>query len=349
MLRNRWMSAGWLVGSVVLFFALSAALAEGRAAEPGFVVLGDMPYGESAQAGSCYRRLIEAINAIRPAFSVHVGDIKSGSTSCADEALLRQRDNFALFAHPLLYTPGDNEWTDCHRASNGGYSPTERLGRLRNLFFEGRRSLGMAPTPGASQSELSPDFAEYVENRIWEQGVLLFVTVHVVGSNNGLASPAPDARLEFEHRERANRAWLELAFRRAAAMDAGGVVLFMQADPFATRSADEDFPAGSGFRGVFAGTLLPLAKAWGRPVLLVHGDEHRLRIDRPFRLSGQPLDNVFRIEVPGDRDMRALHVRWQGDGDPPFVVEAVAPGHAAGSAADVNGTLCGTPPEGPRP
>lgn len=312
------------VGRAALLLLLCGARAEGRAAEVDFVALGDMPYGESAQVEARYHRLIEAINALRPAFSVHVGDIKSGGTSCSDEALLRQRDNFARFAHPLLYTPGDNEWTDCHRVSNGGYSPTERLGRLRRLFFEGGRSLGAAPSPGTSQAETSPEFAEYVENRIWEQGGLLFLTLHVVGSNNGLASPATDARVEFERRQLANRAWLELAFRRAAAMDAAGVVLFMQADPFAARTLDEDFPVGSGFRGVFADVLLPLAGAWGRPVLLVHGDEHRVRIDQPFRLAGRPLGNVFRIEVPGDRDMRALHVRWRG-GDRPFVVEAVAP------------------------
>ena len=29
------------------------------------------------------------------------------------------------------YTPGDNEWTDCHRPAAGGYVPTERLARLR--------------------------------------------------------------------------------------------------------------------------------------------------------------------------------------------------------------------------
>ena len=34
---------------------------------------------------------------------------------------------FPAVADPVVYTPGDNEWTDCHRASAGGYLPTERL------------------------------------------------------------------------------------------------------------------------------------------------------------------------------------------------------------------------------
>ena len=40
-----------------------------------------------------------------------------------------------MFADPLVYTPGDNEWTDCHRTSNGGYTPTERLDVIRTTFF----------------------------------------------------------------------------------------------------------------------------------------------------------------------------------------------------------------------
>jgi hypothetical protein len=30
--------------------------------------------------------------------------------------------NFAAFQAPLVYVPGDNEWTDCDRASNGSYN-----------------------------------------------------------------------------------------------------------------------------------------------------------------------------------------------------------------------------------
>jgi hypothetical protein len=300
------------------------ALAVDAAAE-GFVVLGDMPYGESVEVETRYHRLIDAINAADPAFSVHVGDIKSGGTSCADTALLRQRDNFARFSHALVYTPGDNEWTDCHRSSNGAFSPTERLSRLRELFFERGRALGRMPAPGVSQSEVSPEFAEFVENRRWEQGGVVFVTLHVVGSNNGLQSPAADAREEFERRDRADRAWLDLAFRKAREADSRAVVVFMQGDPFASRVQHDDFPAASGFRGVFAETLLPLARAWGRPVLVVHGDEHRLRNDRPFRLDGERLGNVYRVEVPGDGDMRALRIRWRDDAEPPFVVEPLAP------------------------
>ena len=38
----------------------------------------------------------------------------------------------------MIYVPGDNEWTDCHRANNGGYDPLERLAFLRAMFYPGR-------------------------------------------------------------------------------------------------------------------------------------------------------------------------------------------------------------------
>src|SRR3712207_9494370 len=48
---------------------------------------------------------------------VHVGDIKKGSTVCSDAYFVFVRDAFETFEDPVVYTPGDNEWTDCHRRS----------------------------------------------------------------------------------------------------------------------------------------------------------------------------------------------------------------------------------------
>ena len=56
-------------------------------------------------------------------------------------ALPALRDAFDDFKDPLVYTPGDNEWTDCHRTNNGSYLPTERLAKLRELFY---------PAPGVT-------------------------------------------------------------------------------------------------------------------------------------------------------------------------------------------------------
>src|SRR4028118_2004887 len=66
-------------------------------------------------------------------------DIKSGNSPCTDELFLREKERFEDSASPLVYVPGDNEWTDCERT---GYDPIERLERLREIFFEGEESLG---------------------------------------------------------------------------------------------------------------------------------------------------------------------------------------------------------------
>ena len=48
-----------------------------------FVALGDMPYSLPGDYVK-FDRLIAAINARKPSFSIHVGDIKSGSSQCSD-------------------------------------------------------------------------------------------------------------------------------------------------------------------------------------------------------------------------------------------------------------------------
>jgi hypothetical protein len=67
----------------------------------------------------------------------------------------RHRADFDALEDPLVYTPGDNEWTDCHRANNGGYTPTERLDTLREVFFDRPGwSLGHHPKRLSAQRRL---------------------------------------------------------------------------------------------------------------------------------------------------------------------------------------------------
>lgn len=98
-----------------------------------FAAIGDLPYRESDYPE--FEELIEAINSQGVVFTVHVGDIKSGSSPCSDENILAVAGFFQSFTNPLIYTPGDNEWTDCHRELAGNYDPLERLEFLRQHFF----------------------------------------------------------------------------------------------------------------------------------------------------------------------------------------------------------------------
>src|SRR3989344_254193 len=54
-----------------------------------------------------------------------------GFPPCADATF---QDRFGLAQkskHPFIFTPGDNDWTDCYRAKPRTYEPLERLAKLR--------------------------------------------------------------------------------------------------------------------------------------------------------------------------------------------------------------------------
>src|SRR5262245_9671897 len=208
-----------------------------------FMAIGDMPYSLPADI-SRFERLIARINALQPAFSVHVGDFKNGSTPCSDERFQLAFDLFARFEQPLIYTPGDNEWTDCHRADNGRFDPLERLAKIRAMFFaHPQSSLGRRRLDVTTQAA-EPQFAKYVENVRWERAGVVLATLHVVGSNNNLQRDRAAVN-EYIERNAANLAWIEAAFSRARAINAKGVVLAFQAHPrFEREPPDTDQRSG---------------------------------------------------------------------------------------------------------
>lgn len=284
--------------------ATALAIAGAARAEPfSFIALGDAPYGKPEEVYPTYRTLIEAVNARNPRLVIHIGDIKSGSTPCSDQMLADGLDFMNSFEAPLLYTPGDNEWTDCHREAAGGFDPLERLAHLRRTFFgEGTTTFGRNPAPVVSQAA-----AGYPENaRLLQDGVM-FVTAHVVGSNNNFEVRDPAAVAEFFARDAANVAWLSEGFAAAAEQGAGALVLAIQADMFEFDWAEfgpEGWLRHSGFR-TFGEALRAEAAAFGKPVLLIYGDSHVFRQGRPFPKSAP---NVLSLEVPGDKEMHAVEV-----------------------------------------
>ncbi|MBM3767532.1 MAG: hypothetical protein FJW32_19245 [Acidobacteria bacterium] len=215
---------------------------------------------------------------------------------------------FSEFVMPLIYTPGDNEWTDCHTASAGSHNPLERLQYLRNLFFPNDRSLGQQTLLLSRQSE-DARFTRYVENAMWSTGPILFATVHVVGSNNNLGRNAENDR---EHQERgvANASWLATAFRVARENAFAGVILAIHANPGWVGTPVRPASLGSGFREFYR-QLEDEAIVFQRPVLILMGDTHIFRIDKPMvgTRSVRVLDNVTRAEVPGDVQAHWLRIK----------------------------------------
>ena len=295
----------------VVFAATALLLTSGAGAERfSFMALGDMPYNLPGDYAA-FDRLIARVNALRPAFTLHVGDIISGQTRCDDVLFARVRDMFATFAGALVYTPGDNEWTDCHRPNSGGFDPIERLARVRQMFFfDPAQSLGRTPLRVTPQSSTA-QYAKFVENARWERAGIVFATVHVPGSNNNLQRDQAAVN-EYIERNAANLAWIESAFARARETGAKGVVLAFQAH----LRFDKE-PPETDLRSGFNDTLNALKRhaiAWGKPVLLVHGDQHHLVIDQPLIGPGRRrIMNVTRLMVHGEDEVHATLVTVDTD------------------------------------
>lgn len=251
-------------------------------------MIGDVPYGVEQEASVGV--LVDAINNDpKVRLALHLGDIKSGSTTCTDERFAAALATFDAFKDPLVYTPGDNEWTDCHRVNNGAYNPLERLAAIRDTFFaEPGSLLGGRPATVEFQPEL-------VENVRWVQSQVAFATLHVTGSNNGLspwtgignAVPTSEQIAEVDARIAATIAWVDETFDAAAQQDLAGVVLAMQADTWGL------LPTSA--QQAVVDRITERTAAFDGEVLLLQGDSHTYVADNPLAL-----DNFTRIVVHGE-------------------------------------------------
>lgn len=307
-----------MLRAMLVAYAIIASAA--HAEQFHFVAIGDTAYNPSRDY-PVYERLIAAINGTDPAFTIHVGDTW-GVMTCTEEHHRAIRGWFEKYTHPVIYTPGDNEWTDCREAyvleaytryvtgqataddmkvlgsvqgldnamAGAGYADTlASLATIRRVFFSEPRSLGAVTIPLTRQADVS-DFDAMVENARWEKGGVVFATVHVPGSQNGFVINDARRAEEAIARNAANVAWIKDAFAAAAAGDARAVVIALHAGMFM------DAPGGDfankelrgGQDGPFywmALAIRDLAAAFGKPVLLINGDFHEFVVDRPFFVS----------------------------------------------------------------
>lgn len=264
-----------------------------------FAVIGDAPYGPvtgtppnrvQVYPALSYERLIADINSTMTAeqkvhLVIHVGDIKEGNSRCDDNVYTQNRNYLNTFLMPAIFVPGDNEWTDCHRITNGAFDPLARLAFLRTTFYPTNQTLGVTKLTVTRQSG-------YPENSRWRYGPVLFVTLNMPGSNNGYQNANSDTGVpnpyravmdaEYATRNAANLAWLNSAFDVAAA-DATikGVVIAIQANPFERFLEGGQGYTISGYEG-FISTLRTRTVSYNKPVILAHGDTHYYRIDRPM-------------------------------------------------------------------
>lgn len=287
-----------MVASALALTAVTASASVNRspAHDDGYTmaIIGDTPYG-TAQFNNFPNDIAEINASPKVRFVVHLGDIKNGSTTCPDSYFQSIRSKFDTFKDSLVYTPGDNEWTDCHRANNGNYNPLDRLVKLRQIFFDnpghtlGQRSVGIY-----SQNALG-----FPENTIWKRLGVMFGVVNVPGSNDDLV-PWTGAwgdgvhvgsvqQNEHDIRLAANLKWIHNTFLRAKRANSRAVVIGLQADMF------DPLQVAAGQVSAYAPVVHALATesaAWGKPVLLLNGDSHLYEADHPFS-AGQQASSIY--------------------------------------------------------
>jgi hypothetical protein len=288
--------------TLLFSYTLSLGFAQTQTAPFSVVIFGDMPYTLPEDYAK-FERLIAAVNQEKQVFNIHLGDFKSSTTPCTEDYFHKIYNYFQQFEKPLIYTPGDNEWTDCSKKEAGAYVPEERLAVVRKTFFSNNnKSFGKEKLDLTPQS-LNPVFSKYVENNRWEYGQVTFATVHLVGSNNNFLVESKSHIDEFYERDSANIAWIEEVFKTAKAHNSLGIALFTQADMF------NDVKESTGFKH-FLEKLTELTVDFKKPVLLVNGDSHRYLIDKPlFVLKGkknkQTIMNFTRLQSFGEGDVHA--------------------------------------------
>ena len=298
--------------AIVAGTAARVTVAAGDDREPYAIGLwGDLPYSAVQAAG--VPNLIADMNSQRLAFTAHDGDLKAGSSECTDAVYTQALGYFSSLNSAAIFTPGDNDWTDCDRTA--GYNSLAQLDKERALFFSTARSLGKHPLHQEVQS--SPlclgisGSVPCVENRRWTYHGVTYATLNIQGSCNNLCDTAPDAN-EYAARNQADIVWMQDTFAEAIAHHSAAVMLISQADPGfdatdATRGPVRDpqtLAETDGLPDGFQAFLLALRDqviAFKKPVAFVHGDSHYPRVDKPFLdAQGRRLENFTRVETFGD-------------------------------------------------
>jgi hypothetical protein len=313
-----------------LISASSLATLRDRLERPTtLAVYGDAPYGTTptdTEQFDATPAFIDSINADPDVdLVIHVGDIHSGKQYCTEAYDRSIYSLWTQFRDPLVYTPGDNEWSDCHKKAQGGGAykgdPVANLDLLRSIFFArpgttlGRRKLvlsqGLIFDPGHRSD------AKYVENVIWTQSGVVFATVNVPGGSNNdqdvwYGAPTETSRQLTERTERTGAAlrWLDFTFGAARLLRAKGVVLVLQADMWDPEKGAEH---QVGYASI-VDTVARRTQSFRGPVLMLNGDSHEYLSDNPLAAAdplnymhpGYDVANFHRIVVHGS----TLPLEW---------------------------------------
>ena len=344
-MKTKTVTIGFLAILVMATMALPISATNGNATNPDaftFALIGDIPrIGDKALEPDLelYMALRDEINEDNQIkFVIHDGDFKSGGSPCDDLNFSRWYELCNTFKAPFMYVVGDNEWTDCHREKCGGYDPVERLNKLREIFYSTPRSLG---GHGINETQLSlerqsdnpgkPEHAIFSENFRWVHGDVMFVALNIQGSNNNLGR-TPEMDEEFRLRNSACNAFMRESFDLARDNGNHGIMITIQANPKFEATPDER----TGFND-FLTVLLEKTLDFNKPVVLVHGDSHYFRIDKPLinPSSNRRVMHFTRVETFGAPDVHWIRATVDADNPNLFSFEQ---GHRLGLKPDTTTT-----------
>ncbi|HEV7980405.1 metallophosphoesterase [Amycolatopsis sp.] len=319
--RRSVLSAGAILAALAIGLPASAAAAANQADNRGngpgdsytFAVIGDIPYG-AAQIARFPQVVQQINNDPQVQFVDHLGDIKDGSSVCSDEYFAQVKAQFDTFADPLVYTIGDNEWTDCHRTNNGSYNPLERLTKIRSLFFpQPGYTLGRHPAKVTTQAAQGiPEDVRYTRADV------AFAALHIVGSNNSLApwtgntGPTPEQTAEVLNRTAAVIQSIHDTFAQARQDHNKSVVLLTQADMFDPTVPNAAYSDYFAFQPIVQAIARESADFHG-PVYLFNGDSHVYNDDQPLAAGSQwlsfygvskPVTNLTRVTIDGSTGVK---------------------------------------------
>lgn len=296
-------------------------------------VIGDQPYGDFFEPATT--QLIQAIDQDEQVqFVLHTGDIKGGGEACSDELLKRRIKQLNASTKALVYSVGDNEWTDCHRSSNGSYEPQERLAFLRlNAFANPEHPLGQNKFAISHQGEKG-----YPEHQMFRMANTLFVVLNIPGSNNNLSTPfsrkesAEDVIRLFNDRHDAIDQWLTRAEQFIEANQMTEVVVLIQGNPIdgsgQSWSISRLWQSDDGYER-FMKRLISFMNTIKIPTLLIHGDTHSHKWDQPdLSRFSESFDaakhNFYRLEGYGHPNVNVyLRLTIATGAEKPFLIESV--------------------------
>jgi hypothetical protein len=196
------------------------------------------------------------------------------------------------------------------------------LALVRSVFFpRPGHAIGGGHKRVLSQAEL-PNWAhrsdaKFVENVLWVQSRVVFVTINLPGGSNNdndvwYGAPTQSAAQVQEIAERtdADVRWLETAFALAKLIHAKAVLIQTQADMWDPEKGAGHLTAYEPFVKSIATHTTDL----GRPVLLFNGDSHVYLSDNPLSAAdplsamhpGYDVANFHRIVVHGS----TLPLEW---------------------------------------